>query len=63
MATKKTTISFKQFCKDFRKYYDLEAKEYFRIETEQYMDETIDEIYNTERYEMDYEHKIITLFH
>ena len=62
MTTKETIISFKQFCKDFRNYYDLGEKEWFRIETEQYMDETIDEIYNTERYEVDYEHKIITLF-
>lgn len=61
-TTKETIISFKQFAKDVRNYYDLGEKGYFRIEDEQDMDDTIDEIYETKRYEMDYEQKIITLF-
>lgn len=53
------SISFKQFCIDFKKYYNIDSVE---IRTQSDMDEDVYEIYDSEDYEVDYENKIINLY-
>lgn len=53
-------IPFKQFCKDYIDYYDIEDGK-VSIKTETDMDEVIFNIYDTDLYEIDYEYKTIIL--
>lgn len=56
------TIPFKQFIKDCKDYYDIKQGEYFRIETELEMEETIFELYENEHFEVNYENNTIELY-
>jgi len=54
------TITFKQFVKDFKDYY--ECKEVF-IKTESEAEEVIYDLYETDNFEFDYENKVVELWY
>ena len=54
--------TFKEFSKDYGRYYGLKTGEYFRIETEDDMQEVIYDLYDTEDFEVDYENKVIFIY-
>lgn len=55
------TVSFKDFKKDYKEYYKDEGK-YLMISTYSEMEEIINDLYGTDKFEMDYEHEIIELY-
>jgi hypothetical protein len=55
-------VNFKDFNKDYGKYYGLKNGEYFNIKDESEMQEILYEIYDTENFEIDYYRKIIELY-
>ena len=52
-------VTFKKFDRDFRDYYGI--KGYYTIRTEEDMQEVIDELYDSDNFEVDYENKIILI--
>lgn len=52
-------ISFKQFIKDYEEYY---SEKITTIRTEYDMEEVIWDIYDTDKYEFDFDKKIIELY-
>jgi len=55
------TISFKDFKKDYREYYN-DKKKCFKISTYSEMEEILFDLYNTDKFEIDYEHEMIELY-
>lgn len=51
-------ITFKQFAADYKKYYDIN---YVEIKTELDAEEIIFDLYNTDKFEFDYENKTIEI--
>lgn len=51
-------ITFKQFAADYKKYYDID---YVEIKTELDAEEIIFDLYNTDKFEFDYENKTIEI--
>jgi hypothetical protein len=54
-------VKFKYFKKDYRKYYN-EDSNCISIRTEDKMQETLFDIYDTDDFEIDYEKEIIELY-
>jgi hypothetical protein len=54
-------ISFNDFIKDYREYYDERSK-HISIRTEDDMQEVLFDIYDVENFEIDYENEIIELY-
>lgn len=52
-------VSFKEFVKDYRSYYN--CKDVF-IRDESDAEEVIEELYGTDKFEFDYENKTIELY-
>jgi len=55
------TISFNEFIKNYREYYNYHSK-CFNIGTEEDMEEVIYDLYSIESFEIDYENKVIELY-
>lgn len=55
-------ITFNQFIKDYRKEYLNNKKEDFTIRSYLEMEYVVDDLYNFENFDIDYESKIIYLF-
>lgn len=53
-------ITFKQFNKDFREYYNV--KDSYTIRTHSDMEEVIYDLYNTDDFDINYDKNIIELF-
>jgi hypothetical protein len=54
-----TTVTFKQFKSDFEKYY---KEKLIVIKTEDEMEITMSDLYDTDNYEFDWENNIIEIY-
>lgn len=52
--------TFKDFCKDYREYYQVKGR--FYIPTEDDMQEVIYDLYDTEDFEVDYENEVVFIY-
>lgn len=52
--------TFKEFDKDFRNQYNISGN--YVIQTNSDMEEALYELYGAERYDIDYENRVIELF-
>lgn len=53
-------ITFKKFDRDFRDYYNIRGN--YSIRTESDLQEIIYELYDTDKFEVNYEEKIIEIY-